>query len=274
MQKLKILAIFPHPDDSVLFTGGSLCRWGREGHSITAVCCTDGEVGTLRTDQTKADVRRMRSRELLAANRIIGIVHLEMLHYPDGGLMDEKKLRKDLFRCVREYQPDRVISLDPWAPYEIHPDHRAVGRMGAEAAVFAGFPLLYPEQLNDKVRPHFASELWFMGMLGHQPNCYVDIASTIQEKIQAVLQFEATLSIINDLFGLKNHDQGQKNDKRTYQEETDEWIRTRAEQVGKEAGIKAAEAFYVQKCLPGHFDNLGPVSGTERREQDGPPLIC
>ena len=110
MKKLKILAIFPHPDDSVLFAGGTLCKWGREGHSVTAVCCTDGEVGTLRTDQTKANVGIRRTHELLAANRIVGIGHLEMLHHPDGGMMDEKKLRWDLFRCVREYQPDRVIS--------------------------------------------------------------------------------------------------------------------------------------------------------------------
>jgi LmbE family N-acetylglucosaminyl deacetylase len=249
--KLRILAIFPHPDDSVIFAGASLNKWIQEGHMVAAVCCTDGEVGTLQTNLTKKEVCRKRTNELLAANKIIGIENLEMLHHPDGGVMDIKELRKDLFRCVRKYKPDRVLSLDPWAKYEIHPDHRAVGRMGAEAAAFAGFHLLYPEQLNVEILPHFVSEVWFMGLLGHPPNCYVDISSTIGKKVEAVLQFETTMSIITDLFG----------DDKKLMKSTDEWIRARAEETGKHAGLKAAEAFYIQKCLPGHFDNLHP--GTE-----------
>ena len=273
-KKIKILAIFPHPDDSVIFAGASLHKWVREGHTVTSVCCTDGEVGTLRTDLTMEDVSRMRKNELLAANKIIGIESLEMLHYPDGGVLDVKELRKDLFRCVRKYKPDRVISMDPWAMYEIHPDHLAAGRMGAEAAAFAGFPLLYPEQLNDEIQPHIVSEIWFMGMLGHTPNCYVDVLSTIGKKAEAVLQFDTTMSIISELFGLEiNKKNNIRKDKKLIKS-TDEWIRGRAEHIGKPVGIKAAEAFYIQKCLPGHFDNLQPSTEDINGKQVESPLIC
>lgn len=273
-KKMKILAIFPHPDDSVIFAGASLHKWVREGHTVSAVCCTDGEVGTLRTDLTRDDVGRMRKDELLAANRIIGIDSLEMLHYPDGGVLDVKELRKDLFRCVRKYRPERVISMDPWAMYEIHPDHRAVGRMAAEAAAFAGFPLIYPEQLNDEIQPHIVSEVWFMGMLGHMPNCYVDVSSTIGKKAEAVLQFGTTMSIISELFGPEINGKNNIGNDEELIRSTDKWIRARAGCIGKPVGLKAAEAFYVQKCLPGHFDNLQvPTEGFNGKQPES-PLIC
>lgn len=272
-KKLKILAIFPHPDDSVIFAGASLHKWVQEGHRVSAVCCTDGEVGTLRTDLTREDVSRLRKNELIAAKKIIGIENLEMLHYPDGGVLDVKELRKDLFRCVRKYKPDRVISMDPWAMYEIHPDHRTVGRLGAEAAAFAGFPLLYPEQLDDEIQPHIVSEVWFMGMLGHRPNCYVDVLSSISNKAEAVLQFETTMSIINELFDTEIHKMNHIHNDKKYIKSTDGWIRERAEHTGKPVGLIAAEAFYIQKCLPGHFDNL-QLPTDDIGEQAESPLIC
>jgi LmbE family N-acetylglucosaminyl deacetylase len=191
-----------------------------------------------------------------------------MLHHPDGGVMDVAALRKDLFRCVRKYKPDRVISMDPWTRYEIHPDHWVVGRMGAEAAVFAGFPLLYPEQFKDGIQPHFASEVWFMGMLGNTPNCYVDVSSTIDKKVEAILQFETTMSIITDLFAMEINTKNRKRDEKELVASTEKWIRTRAEQTGKKAGLKAAEAFYIQQCRPGHFHNLhlDPVEYTGKQD--------
>jgi len=141
----------------------------------------------------------MRRAELMAAHRVLGIQDTVTLEHPDGGLLDAAELRRDLVLCVRKHRPDRVLTLDPWVPYEVHPDHQVVGRMAAEAAAFAGFPLLHPEQISDDVRPHSPSEVWFMGMLGRKPNCYVDISSTLESKVAAMLEFEATLDIVADL---------------------------------------------------------------------------
>jgi len=274
-KELKILAIFPHPDDSVIFAGASLTKWVQEGHKVSAVCCTDGEVGTLRMDLTKEDVANSRKKELLAANEIIGIEKLEMLHHPDAGLMDAKKLRKDLIRCVRKYRPDRVITMDPWAKYEIHPDHKTVGRMGAEAAAFAGFPLLYPEQLNEEIQPHTASEVWFMGLLGHKPNYFVDVSFSVGKKVEAMLQFETTFSIIADLVGLEiDPDDLLDANKRQLIKGADEWLRAKAARVGENVGLEAAEAFYVQKCLPGHFDNLRQATDEMLGHDGDVPMIC
>lgn len=248
---MKILVIFPHPDDAVICAGGTLTRWIEEGHHVTAVCCTPGNVGTLRLDQTAAELAAARTQELEKAHRISGIQSLEILPFPDGGVMDLSSLRRELFRCVRQYQPDRVMTMDPWARYEVHPDHIQVGRMAAEAAAFACFPLLYPEQLTARIRPHNASELWFMGLLGQPPNTFVNIERQLEKKVDALLQFESTFAIIQGLFNNTSDA-----DSARIRENTLEWTRKWSERFGKPAGLKAAEAFIVQRCAPGHLDNM------------------
>ena len=113
--KKRILAIFPHPDDAAFVAAGTLSRWAEEGHEIDAVCCTSGEVGTLDLNVTRKEFGSQREAELLAANAIMGIRQTEFLRYPDGGILDLVALRKDLFKAIRQYRPDIVLSLDPWA---------------------------------------------------------------------------------------------------------------------------------------------------------------
>ena len=82
------------------------------------------------------------------------------------------------------------------------------------------------------------------------------------------------MSIITDLFGLETNRESSKWDDKKLAESTGQWIRARAETTGKKAGLKAAEAFYIQKCLPGHFDNMHRSSEEPAGNQDESPLIC
>src|SRR5690606_7929221 len=147
---------------------------------------------TLRTDLTQAQMAAARTAELREANEKLGVQSLEVLDFPDGGVMDLASLRRKLFHIVRQYRPQRVVAMDPWAPYEVHPDHINVGRMAAEAAAFACFPLLYPEQITDEVRAHQVDELWLMGLLGKKPNMFVNIEDHLEAKVDALMEFEST----------------------------------------------------------------------------------
>ncbi|MBY9010061.1 MAG: PIG-L family deacetylase, partial [Candidatus Lokiarchaeota archaeon] len=191
-----ILAIFAHPDDLSIFCAGTLARWANEGHDIYALCCTSGEVGTLRRDLTKEQVAATREKELRSANEIIGVKETIILDYPDAGFINGPELREKLMYFVRKLKADRVVTFDPWVAYEVHPDHLVVGRMAAEAAAFAAFPLLYTDQFKNGVESYECSEVWFMGLLGHKPNYFVDISSTLEKKIEAALKFEATLELL------------------------------------------------------------------------------
>ena len=68
--KLNVLAIIAHPDDLSFFCSGTLARWVDEGHDVHVICCTNGEVGTLRTDLTKEDVAK--KKHMHVVSRIAG----------------------------------------------------------------------------------------------------------------------------------------------------------------------------------------------------------
>ena len=254
---LNVVAIFAHPDDLSIFCAGTLARWAEEGHNVYALCCTSGEVGTLRLDLTKEQVADTREKELRAANEIIGVKETIILDYPDAGFINGPELREKLVFFVRKLKADRVVTFDPWVSYEVHPDHVIVGRMAAEAAAFAAFPLLYPEQRKKGVEPYACSEVWFMGLLGHKPNYFVDITSTLEKKIEAALKFEATLELLAQLFAPKIDPANVSTDElKKLTKYANRLYRSLATAIGSKADLKAAEAFFVQKTLPGHFDNF------------------
>ena len=254
---MNVVAIFAHPDDLSIFCAGTLARWAEEGHNIYALCCTSGEVGTLRRDLTTAQVASTREKELKAANEIIGVKETIILDYPDAGFIDGAELRERLVHYVRKLKADRVVTFDPWVAYEVHPDHVIVGRMAAEAAAFAAFPLLYTDQIKNGVEPYECSEVWFMGLLGHKPNYFVDINSTLEKKIEAALKFEATLELLANLFAPKIDPANVSPDElRKLSKYATRLFRSMAVTIGSKVDLKAAEAFFVQKTLPGHFDNF------------------
>ncbi|TFG06996.1 MAG: PIG-L family deacetylase [Promethearchaeota archaeon] len=276
-ESLNIVAIFAHPDDLTFYAAGTVAKWAEQGHVIYTICVTSGNLGTFRTDLTLEEVAETREKELRAANKILGVKDTIMLGYPDGGFIDGAKLRKELIYQVRKLRADRVITFDPWVKYEIHPDHVLVGRMAAEAAAFAGFPLLHPDQLEDGVKPYKCSEVWFMGLLGHKPNCYVDITPTFEKKVKAVLQFEATLSLIADLFApgedIDPANVSQKELKKL-SKYANRLFKSFATIFGQKVEIQKAEAFYVQKVLPGHFDNFREIMLEMLGNPPEPPEIC
>ncbi len=204
----------------------------------------------------------MREKELRAANDILGVKETIMLGYPDGGFINGAELREKLVYYVRKLRADRVITFDPWVKYEVHPDHVVVGRMAAEAGTFAAFPLLYPEHKKEGIEPYGCSEIWLMGLLGHPPNYFVDISSTIDKKVDAALKFEATLTLIADLFAPnKGIDPSYVTSEqlKKLSKYANTLLRSMATNIGSKVNLMVAEAFYVQKVLPGHFDNFIPL---------------
>jgi hypothetical protein len=129
--------------------------------------------------------------------------------------------------------------------------------MAAEAAAFSAFPLLFTHQLEDDIKPYACSEIWFMGLLGHKPNYFVDISTTLERKISAALRFKATLELLAKPFA-PNIDPANASEKELKKlvKYANRLYRLVAGVVGKNLGLKASEAFYVQKTLPGHFDNF------------------
>lgn len=190
----KILVILAHPDDPEFFCGGTLAKWARAEHEITYVLLTCGDKGfniATHPDMTPEKLCGLRHVEQNNAAKVIGASAVHFLDLPDGYLVLDLTLRRDVVRLIREHKPDILVTCDPqnlFALYGInHPDHRACGQVVLDAVFPAADNIAYfPELLEEGYQPHMPKEVWCA--LTNQPNTTIDISDTWDIKIKAVLE--------------------------------------------------------------------------------------
>src|SRR5512133_133086 len=87
MTKLKLLAVFAHPDDEAMGMGGTLAKYAAEGVETHLVCASRGEVGWFGPEEQNPGPERLgktREAELRNAVKELGISSLSFLDYIDG----------------------------------------------------------------------------------------------------------------------------------------------------------------------------------------------
>ena len=232
-----VMAIHAHPDDQEFSVAGTLAKWAKAGSEIYSVIITSGDAGSNNPqydESYKPIMAKLREKEQLAANKIIGVKETIFLHYPDGTLMPTLELRRDLTRVIRKYRPDAVICGDPRArfygnTYVNHPDHRAAADAACDA-VFpsAGTRLIFTELLNEGYEPHDVKALFLHG--SENSDVWIDISDTIDQKVLALKQHKSQLEI----------------------ETSDEMIRNWAIEDGKARGFAYAESFLRMVLVEEH----------------------
>ena len=190
-----ILVILAHPDDPEFFCGATLAKWAREGHHITYILLTCGDKGfnavTTTANFSPDELCAIRHEEQYAAAKVIGAEAVYIMNNPDGYLVPDLNLRRDVVREIRKHKPDILVTCDPqnlFAAYGInHPDHRAAGQVVLDA-VFpaAGNETYSPELLEEGLQPHMPKEVWCS--LTMQPNVTLDVTDTWDIKLQAILE--------------------------------------------------------------------------------------
>jgi LmbE family N-acetylglucosaminyl deacetylase len=200
-----ILVILAHPDDPEFFCGATLAKWARAGHHITYQLLTCGDKGfneSTPAEMTTDALCAIRHAEQTAAAKVIG-VDAEAVHFmdrPDGYLVPDLNLRREIVRVIRKFKPDILVTCDPqtlFAPYGVnHPDHRAAGQVVMDA-VFpaAGSPVFFPELLAEGYEPHMPREIWCS--LTMQPNAKIDVTETWQTKLEAILQHKSQVAQVD-----------------------------------------------------------------------------
>lgn len=175
----RILCVQPHPDDMEVSCGGTLARLADQGAHITYLTVTDGGAGSA-IRQDEGTLAWLRRGEQLAAGRVIGVQDYRWLDYRDADYLPGEQLQKDIIQAIREVQPDTVITLDPWLPYEAHPAHRNVGLCAAAAVLFSGMPNISvgADEGYDVACIAFA--------FTSKPNTFVDITDTWSRKLVAI----------------------------------------------------------------------------------------
>src|SRR5260370_42212009 len=134
-----LLLVHAHPDDESISTGGVMMKAKAHGHRVVLVTATRGEVGEIHNmdeAESRPHLAEIRTRELKAADEILGVDRQEFLCYRDSGMvdtadnkdprtfhqapLDEAAARLAVF--IREERPDVVVTWAEDGGYG-HPDH-------------------------------------------------------------------------------------------------------------------------------------------------------
>lgn len=177
----KILCVQPHPDDNEVGMGGIISSFANRGCEIHYLTVTNGDLGSLDSEQSHEEITAIRSQELEEAGRLLGASVFHNLHHGDGTLDNVSALAKEIAEIIRIVQPEAIFCPDPWLTYEAHFDHIVTGKAVAHAFLSSGLPH-YPRGTTTKP--------WQPGAIGFyftaNPNVIFDTTDTFEKKFKAM----------------------------------------------------------------------------------------
>lgn len=186
LEKCKsLLCIQPHPDDNEVGAGATIARLARLGCKVTYLTVTDGSKGTDDPAISGRELAEIRKKEAVEAGRLLGVESFRFLEYEDGGCPDDKELRRSIVSVIREVKPQIVMTVDPFLPYEAHPDHRKTGVAAAEACLFSA-NLHYDIREGDPLLQVWRVEGVAFYATAY-PNTFINADDTWNAKVEAVL---------------------------------------------------------------------------------------
>lgn len=223
-EQAQIMVITPHPDDAEFGVAGSVVHWVRKGKSVIYIVCTNGDKGTSDINTKPDELVRIRQQEQLAAAKLLGVREVIFLCHPDQALEDTPEFRKEIVRLIRIYQPEIVVTADPYRRYIWHRDHRIAGQVVLDAIFpYARDYLSYPDLLEEGLYPHKVKEvlLW----ASEDPNYRLDITDTFNIKMAAL---RCHKSQVGNRLSPK----------------LKKWLTQRAKEMAKGQDFELAEAFH------------------------------
>jgi LmbE family N-acetylglucosaminyl deacetylase len=142
---------------------------------------------------TRAEMAALRQDEQRAAAAVVGVSDVRFLGHPDGMVVANRELRRDISRVIRQVRPERVLAQSPERNLEFvfasHPDHLATGEAALDAVYpDARNPFAHPELLDEEgLEPWTVPELWIMGPGGQNGGLAVDTTATVERKVAALM---------------------------------------------------------------------------------------
>ena len=216
-----VLAIQAHPDDVDFSCGGTVAKFVRDGHEVHYLSATSGNKGSHDRAMTPERLTEIREGEQRESAHRLGVSSCHFLRHNDGELEANLSLRGEVCRVIRLVRANTVMTFDPWRPYQLHPDHRAIAISALDGVIAARDHMFFPEQLRDGIDISRVHDVYLFGSA--EPDYWVDVTDTIELKIHAATAHAS--QIRGDL------------------DERADRQRTRAHEVGEPHGMQYAEAF-------------------------------
>jgi LmbE family N-acetylglucosaminyl deacetylase len=199
----RALAVMAHPDDIDFGAGGTIKAMTDAGVQVSYCLITDGDAGGFDPDVPRSEIPGIRRAEQRAAGALLGVTDITFLGYRDGELTVSHELRRDISRVIRQVRPQRVLLQSPernWNRIQAsHPDHMAAGDAAIQAVYpdarnpFAHVSLLQDEGLEAWSVP----EVWVLA--SPNPNTWIDVSDTIEDKLAALRAHASQTSHMDDL---------------------------------------------------------------------------
>ena len=173
-----ILAFGAHPDDAEIGCGGLLLKLKDQGYRTGTVYLTVGDMGSRGTPE-------IRRQELMAAAKVLGLDHVEVMDFQDCRVVDDFESRLKIARTVRQQRPTIVL-----APYWDGPPGRGVGHTDHQTAGYlvshgVNFARLLALPLEGE--PHSVSNIfYYLYPREMSPSFVVDISDYIDQWVEVL----------------------------------------------------------------------------------------
>jgi LmbE family N-acetylglucosaminyl deacetylase len=226
----RALVVTAHPDDVDFGAAGTVAWLTDHDIEVQYLLVTDGDAGGFDHTIPRSQMAAMRREEQTRAAKVVGVETLHFLGQPDGRVVADLDLRRDISRVIRQVRPTLVITQSPVLNldriYASHPDHLATAT-ATIAAVYpdARNPFAFTELIDEGHEPWSVDEMWVMG--GPTPSQPVDVTDQVDRKIRALMCHET-----------------QHRDPSGIEQLVRTWLSAMAERFGLGAD-RSAEAFQV-----------------------------
>ncbi len=204
-----ILCVQPHPDDGDISSGATVAKLTSLGKKVTYLFVTDGDAGI--NGKSRSETAKIRKEEEVRAAKILGVKDLIWLDHPDAGEYSVSDLRNEIIDVIRRIKPDLIMTVDPFLPYEFHPDHIATGTATAQAALFYNNPTV--KEIGKNYVPHALKAMAFF--FTASPNQFVCVDDQWEIKFQAIFEHKSqinpeTFKLYRKYFDIKGKFYGEK----------------------------------------------------------------
>lgn len=179
-EALKLLAVFPHPDDETLGMGPTLARYAAQGVETYLICATRGERGWFDSegpDPGLEEVGRIREAELRCAAENLGLHEVSFLDYIDGEVdqANPEEIIGKIVSHLRRIKPQVVVTFGPDGAYG-HPDHIALSQFTNAALVCAADRNFVDAEIQP---PHRVLKFYYMVDS-------LDVVNVVKEKLGGI----------------------------------------------------------------------------------------
>ncbi|MBZ0266415.1 PIG-L family deacetylase [bacterium] len=111
---MRILYIFPHPDDESFGPAGGIWQQKRQGHEVFLLTLTKGGATKQRFkfNYSIEEMGEVRYKEMLEVEKTLNLNGMTVLDFPDSGLkeMDPRELEAAIQQHIEEIRPEVVIT--------------------------------------------------------------------------------------------------------------------------------------------------------------------